>query len=180
LTELLWLDTALLTAGAIVAVLDIDFQWGRYKAGRPVYGVLVLAGLFAVYVHVVRSGSVPVPGWPVMVCAFGYLPFLSSRFIDLDTTDLLAREALESLLLERNFSQLRFASAEGVFRVGKRRFRFHWESREERDGIVIELDVHPSLLPVTISRPHVALVRDPIHLERLREDIRRRRGHPSS
>ena len=50
------------------------------------------------------------------------------------------------------------------------------ECHAEGDGIVLELDVHPSLFPVTVSRPHVVLVRDPRDLERIRADIRRKRA----
>ena len=54
--------------------------------------------------------------------------------------------------------------------------RMHWEGREEEGTLVLELDVHPSLLPVTVSRPHVAVVRGQPHLERIRADVLRLRG----
>jgi hypothetical protein len=54
--------------------------------------------------------------------------------------------------------------------------RLHWECSLEENELVVELDVHPSLFPVTISRPHVVRIRSPWHLERIRADILRRRG----
>jgi hypothetical protein len=175
LIALLWLDVAALAVATVVAALDLDVQIGDRRVGRPVYGLLVLAGLLGAYVFVVREGWLPVPAWFVLGFALVYLPFLSPAFIDLRTTDESAREELEGLLLERDFVQLRHASDQGVIRQGKRRLRFHWEVHDEDDGIVVELDVHPSLLPVTISRPHVAFVRSQVHLEHIRADIRRER-----
>jgi hypothetical protein len=174
--EFLWVDAFALVIGAGVAILDVDFQPGGRKLGRPVYGALVLAGLLATYTTVVHEGVLPPPAWAVLVCAALYLPFLSTRFIDLETTDRHAREALQTLLLEREFAQLRHASGQGVLRHGRRRLRLHWECRVEEGELRVELDVHPSLLPVTVSRPHVAHVRSPAHLEHLRADIRRRRA----
>jgi len=175
LTALLWLNVAALVVASVVAALDLDVQIGERAVGRAIYGLLVLAGLLGCYVFVVREGWLPLPAWFVLGFALLYLPFLSSAFIDLRTTDERAREALEGLLLERSFVQLRHASDQGVIRQGRRRLRFHWEAHEEEDGIVIELDVHPSLWPVTISRPHVAFVRSQVHLEHIRIEIRRER-----
>jgi len=175
MSELLWLDLAALGIGALVAVLDLDVEVGPYKVGRAAYGVLVLAGLLGVYVLVLREGMLPLPGWGIAAFAVLYLPFLSHSFIDLELTDRLARRELEELLLGRNFRQLRNGSGEDVLRMGRRRLRIHWEARHEADGIVVELDVHPSLLPVTVSRPHVATIRDDLHLEKIRADILRRR-----
>jgi hypothetical protein len=175
MSELLWLDLTALAFGSLVAVLDLDVELGRYKVGRAAYGALVLAGLAGVYVMVLREGALPLPGWGIGLFALLYLPFLSQSFIDLDLTDRLARRELEELLLGRTFRQLRHGSGQDVLQVGKRRLRIHWEARNEDDGIVVELDVHPSLLPVTVSRPHVATIRDDLHLEKIRGDIRRRR-----
>lgn len=175
MTALLWLNVAALVVASVVAALDLDVQIGERAVGRAIYGLLVLAGLLGCYVFVVGEGWLPLPAWFVLGFALLYLPFLSTTFIDLPTTDERAREELEGLLLGREFVQLRHASDQGVIRQGKRRLRFHWEVHDEDDGIVIELDVHPSLWPVTISRPHVAFVRSQLHLERIRVDIRRER-----
>lgn len=173
---LLWLDLIALGLGSVVAVLDVDVELGRLKVGRPAFGLLVLAGLLATYSHVIRSGVIPVPGYGILAFALLYLPFLSHSFIDLDLTDRVARRELEGLLLGLSFPELRAASGHGVVREGGRMLRVHWEARAEPDGILLELDVHPSTLPITVSRPHVATVRDEGHLERIRGDIRRRRG----
>ncbi len=172
---LLWMDSVALAVGAGVAVLDLDFQIGGRRAGRPVYGALVLAGLLGLYWVVVERGSIPVPGWGVLGFAAAYLPFLSGRFIDLELTDTAARHELEILLLERDFSGLRHASGNEVIRRSGRKLRMHWECTVEEGELFVELDVHPSLMPVTVSRPHVAQVRNPQDLERIRNDIRRRR-----
>jgi hypothetical protein len=179
MTALLWLDVAALGVASVVAVLDVDVRLGGRAVGRAVYGALVLAGLVGCYLFVVGQGWLPVPGWVLLGFAVLYLPFLSSAFIDLSVTDARARNELESLLLSRDFAQLRHGSGQDVVREGRRRLRLHWESHDEEGGILVELDVHPSLLPVTISRPHVAWVRDQLHLERIRGEIRserRRRG----
>jgi hypothetical protein len=171
----LWIDCLALAAGAALAALDVDFQLGRHAAGRPVYGALVLAGLLGAYVEVVGGGTLPLPGFGILVFAVLYLPFLSQSFIDLDVTDRIARRELEGLLLLKDYRELRNGSGQEVLREGRRRFRVHWEARSEDGGLVVELDVHPSLSPLTVSRPHVATIRDQSHLERIREDIRRRR-----
>jgi len=176
MSELLWLDLAALFFGALVAVLDLDVEVGPHKVGRAAYGVLVLAGLLGVYVLVLREGRLPLPGWGIGLFAVLYLPFLSHSFIDLDLTDRLARRELEELLLGRTFRQLRNGSGQDVLRIEGRKLRLHWEARNEHEGIIVELDVHPSLLPVTVSRPHVATIRDDVHLEKIRNDIRRRRA----
>jgi hypothetical protein len=139
-------------------------------------------GLLTLYTFVVREGWLPLPGYLMGLFALLYLPFLSSAFVDLETTDRRAREELEALLLEREFRQLVRASDERVIEVGRRRMRMHWEGREDEGALVLELDVHPSLLPVTVSRPHVAYVRNQGHLERIREDILRVRteGPPTA
>ena len=178
--ELLWCDVIALTFASAVAILDLDVQWRSHRLGRPIYGLLVLAGLFALYVHVVQEGWIPLPGWILGGFALAYLPFLSGAFIDLPVTDRKAREELEELLLRRDWRQLVHASDERVIRVGRRRLRMHWEGKEEEGALVLELDVHPSTLPVTVSRPHVAYVRDQSHLERIRDDIRRARDRRAS
>lgn len=176
ISELLWLDLAALTLGSVVALLDLDVEVGPYKVGRAAYGTLVLGGLLGVYTAVVHRGAIPVPGFGIGLFALLYLPFLSQSFIDLELTDRLARRELEELLLGRTFRQLRNGSGQDVIQVGRRRLRLHWEARTESDGIVVELDVHPSLSPLTVSRPHVATIRDERDLERIRVDIRRRRA----
>lgn len=173
---LLWTDVVALTVGSVVAVLDLDLQLGRHRVGRPAYGILVLGGLVAAYLHVVRTGALPLPAYGVLFFAVVYLPFLSQSFIDLELTDRVARRELERLLLGRDFRELRYLTGEDTLTEGRRRLRVHWEARDEGDGISLELDVHPSLLPVTVSRPHVATIRDQLHLERIRADIRRRRA----
>jgi hypothetical protein len=175
--ELLWVFSAALAAGATLAVLDRDVEWDGRKIGRPVYGVFVLAGLLLTYVQVVRDGWMPLPGWVVVAFAFAYLPFLSSAFIDLETTDARAVLEIEDLLLTRDIKELRYASGTRTILQGKRRLRMHWDCRPEGQGVVLEVDVHPSLLPVTVSRPHVVAVRDPHDLQRIRDEIRRRRVH---
>ncbi|MGQ0720429.1 MAG: hypothetical protein ACT4PE_02520 [Candidatus Eiseniibacteriota bacterium] len=175
MVEFLWIDCIALAAGASLAALDVDFQVGRHAAGRPVYGVLVLLGLLGAYAEVVGGGALPAPGFGILFFAVLYLPFLSQSFIDLDVTDRIARRELERLLLGKDYRELRNASGQDVVREGKRRLRLHWEARSEGGHLVVELDVHPSLSPVTVSRPHVATIRDQAHLERIREDIRRRR-----
>ena len=178
--ELLWLNAFGLAVGAAVTGLDLDFRIAGWRAGRPVYGALVLLGLLGVYSRVVATGSIPPPGWPILVFAAAYLPFLSGRFIDLEVTDRAAREGLETLLLERDWASLRWSSDRQVIRRDGRSLRLHWECTVDEDELVVELDVHPSLFPVTVSRPHVVRVRSPLHLERIREEIRgRRRLHDS-
>ena len=174
--ELLWCAAAALAAGAMVAILDRDVEWDGHKVGRPVYGVFVLAGLLGAYVFVVREGYLPLPGWLIVAFAIAYLPFLSSRFIDLEATDARAVREIEDLILTKDLRELRHASGTTILKEGRRRMRVHWECHAEGDGIVLELDVHPSLFPVTVSRPHVVLVRDPRDLERIRADIRRKRA----
>ncbi|MFN8179991.1 MAG: hypothetical protein U0167_18810 [bacterium] len=173
--EWLWCAAAALAAGATIAILDRDVEWGGRKVGRPVYGVFVLGGLLGAYAFVLREGYLPLPGWLIVAFAIAYLPFLSSRFIDLETTDQCAVREIENLLLDRDIRDLRNASGTWVLREGRRRMRVHWDGRQEGDGVLLELDVHPSLFPVTVSRPHVVLVRDRRDLERMRGDIRRRR-----
>jgi len=175
LIELLWTDAAALAVASGVALLDLDVSWRGHHLGRPLYGLLVFGGLLALYLFVVREGYVPAPGYAVGVFAALYLPFLSTAFIDLETTDPRAREELETLLLTRDFRALMHASDERVLAVGKRRLRVRWEGREEDGELVLELDVQPSLLPITVSRPHVAIIHDQRHLERVRENVRRRR-----
>lgn len=175
MTELLWVDLVALSLGSVVALLDLDVEIGRHQVGRAAYGVLVLAGLLGVYAFVLHEGRLPLPGWGIGLFAVLYLPFLSHSFIDLELTDRLARRELEELLLGRTFRELRNGSGQDVLRVGRRKLRIHWEARNEEGGIVVELDVHPSLLPVTVSRPHVATIRDDLHLEKIRGDILRRR-----
>lgn len=174
--ELLWVSTAALAAGATLAILDRDVEWQGRKVGRPVYGVFVLGGLMAAYVTVVRDGWLPLPGWIIVAFALAYLPFLSTTFIDLETTDERALREIENLLLTREIRELRHASGSEVIREGRRRMRLHWECRPHGDGILVEMDVHPSLFPVTVSRPHVVAVRDAQDLQRIREEIRRRRA----
>jgi hypothetical protein len=176
----LWLILAALVAGAIAAVLDWNIELRQRKLGREVFGVLVLAGLLILYLRVVRDGTLPLPGYGIVFFAILYLPFLSSSFIDLDTTDRVAQRELERLLLETDFSNLHRAFGQEILSEGRRRFRIHWEGRRDDDGVMIELDVHPSTWPITISRPHVALVHSPLHLQRIREDIRRIRGGEGS
>lgn len=177
--ELLWCAAAALAAGATIAILDRDVEWNGRKVGRPAYGVLVLAGLLIAYVFVVREAYLPLPGWLIVAFAIAYLPFLSSRFIDLETTDLCAVREIEDLILTKDLRELRHASGTSVLKEDGRRMRMHWECRAEGEGIVLELDVHPSLFPVTVSRPHVVLVRDPRDLERIRAEIRRKRARVS-
>lgn len=176
MVELLWIDLFALTVGSAVAVLDLDLQIGHRRIGRPLYGVLVLGGLLVAYVHVLRAGVLPLPAFGVLAFALLYLPFLSQSFIDLELTDRVARRELERLLLGRDFRELRHAFGEDTLLEGRRRLRVRWEAREEGEGISLELDVHPSLLPLTVSRPHVATIRNQRHLERIRNDIRRRRA----
>jgi hypothetical protein len=177
LIPFLWLDAAALLAGSVVALLDLPAEIHGRKVGRPAFGVLVLAGLLAVYVAVVREGYVPLPGWVVIAFGFLYLPFLSSAFIDLDTTDRVAREQLEALLLAKDVARLRHASGHRVLVEGRRRLKVHWEVHGGVDQkLVVELDVHPSLWPLTVSRPHVAEIRDQVHLEYVRQEILRRRA----
>lgn len=175
--ELLWTDVVALTMASTVAVLDLDVQWRSLRLGRPVYGLLVLAGLLALYTFVVHEGWVPIPGYVVGAFALAYLLFLTTAFIDLETTDLRARLELESLLLTKDYRELIRASHETEIQEGKRRLRMHWEGKAEHGALVLELDVHPSMLPVTVSRPYVATVRDQMHLERIRRDILRKREH---
>ncbi|NNE43611.1 MAG: hypothetical protein HKN12_05345, partial [Gemmatimonadetes bacterium] len=144
---------------------------------RAAYGILVLLGLLGSYVLVLDSGRLPVPSYGIGLFALLYLPFLSQRFIDLDLTDSLARHELEVLLLGRDFRELQNASGQDVLKQGRRKLRIHWEAHRDEEGLVVELDVHPSLFPVTVSRPHIATVRDQTHLERIRDEIRRRRAH---
>lgn len=174
--ELLWADAVVLAAASAIAVLDVEVSWRSIRLGRPLYGLLVLAGLVLLYSFVIREGHVPLPGFAVGVFAALYLPFLSSAFIDLETTDPRARDELETLLLTRDFRQLLHASDERILEIGRRRLRLHWEGSEEEGKLILELDVHPSLLPVTVSRPHVAVIRDQGHLELVRVDVRRRRS----
>ncbi|MEZ5063703.1 MAG: hypothetical protein R3B81_03160 [bacterium] len=169
----LWLDVFALAVASTVAVLDLDVRVGDREAGRAIYGGLVLLGLVGSYQYAVTEAQLPLPGWFVIAFAVLYLPFLHTAFIDLRTTDRFAREELHALLLNRDFRALQRGSGQDVLRVGRRRLRMHWEAHDEDDGITIELDVHPSLWPVTVSRPHVAFVRDQTHLEYLRRDIRR-------
>jgi hypothetical protein len=177
LIQLLWLNVAALAVCALVAVLDVDVRLANRRVGRPIFGLLVFLGLFLVYSFVVREGRLPVPGYGVVLFAVLYLPFLSSSFIDLETTDRIAQRELEALLLAEDFERLRRCTGVKVLHLGGRRLRMHWESRrDEEEGVLIELDVHPSLLPITISRPHIATVRDQIHLDRIRRDIVRQRG----
>jgi hypothetical protein len=176
--ELLWLIAVALGVGAGVTVLDVDFRLGGWRAGRPVYGVLVLGGLLLLYARVVAEGTIPVPGWAILAFAVFYVPFLSGKFIDLELTDAVARTELENLLLERDYSKLRHASGTDVLTVSGRKLRMHWECSVEEHGLFLELDVHPSLLPVTVSRPHLAQIRGPAHLELLRREILRRRERP--
>jgi hypothetical protein len=175
LIELIWLNLSALAVCAVVAVLDIDVQVANRKVGRPIFGFLVLLGLLGLYTFVVREGHLPLPGYGVVLFAVVYLPFLSQSFIDLETTDRIAQRELETLLLAEDFERLRFTGGVRVVRMGKRKLRMHWESRREEEGVLIELDVHPSLLPITISRPHIASVRDQLHLNRIRDDILRHR-----
>ncbi len=174
--ELLWISTAALAAGAMLAVLDRDVEWQGRKIGRPVYGAFVLGGLMAAYVTVVQSGWLPLPGWIIVAFALAYLPFLSNAFIDLETTDARALQEIENLLLARDIRELRHGSGNEVIRVGRRRLRMHWECRPHGEGVVVELDVHPSLFPITVSRPHVVAVKDGHDLQRIRDEIRRRRA----
>jgi hypothetical protein len=174
--ELLWSAAAALAAGATLAVLDREVEWQGRKIGRPVFGLFVLGGLLAAYVHVVREGWLPLPGWIVVGFALAYLPFLSTAFIDLETTDARAVREIEDLLLARELRELRHASGTEVLEEGRRRLRMHWECRPDDEGVVLELDVHPSLLPVTVSRPHVIHVRNGHDLQRIRGEIRRRRA----
>ncbi len=176
MVALLWMAAAGLAAGAVFTILDHDIEWRGRGVGRPLYGALVLAGLLTVYVFVTRTGWLPLPAWIVLAFAAGYLPFLSPSFIDLETTDAHAVREIERLLLENDLRELRHSSGSSVLRAGRRRLRMHWECRVQDDGVVVELDVHPSLLPVTVSRPHVVHVRDAHDLERIRTEIRRRRG----
>jgi hypothetical protein len=112
----------------------------------------------------------------VVAFALAYLPFLSSRFIDLETTDRRAVREIEELLLAKDLRELRHASGSSVLREGRRRLRVHWDCRAQGDGIVLELDVHPSLFPVRVSRPHVVVVRDARDLQRIRDEILHRRA----
>ncbi|MBZ0268762.1 hypothetical protein K8I85_11440 [bacterium] len=175
MVELLWMDVLLLVVATVVAVLDRDVHWRSVPLGRPLYGILVFGGLGLLVAYVGREGAIPVPGWLLGLFALAYLPFLSARFVDLPTTDPRARRELEALLLTRDFRQLVHASDEVVLEEGRRKLRMHWEGRDEDGKLILELDVHPSLLPITVSRPHVAVVRDQLHLERIREDVRRLR-----
>ncbi len=172
----LWLDAIALAIGAGFAVLDLDFHVAGRRMGRPAYGALVLGGLLGLYMVVIDRGAIPVPGWAILAGATVYLPFLSSRFIDLELTDFIAHEELEGLLLEHDFARLRHASGRSEIRHGRRRLRLHWECIEEDGELFVELDVHPSLFPITVSRPHVAQIRSPLHLDRIRADILVRRG----
>lgn len=174
--DLLWAFVAALAAASAVAVRDVDVRWRSHRVGRPLFGLFVLGGLATLYLFVWSEGYVPWPGFLVGLFAIAYLPFLSSTFIDLETTDSRALDELETLLLTRDFRQLLNASDERVLEHGRRRLRLHWEGREEDGCLVLELDVHPSLFPLTVSRPHVAVVLDQLHLEHVREDVRRRRG----
>lgn len=176
MVPLLWTAAAALALGAALTVLDHDVEWEGRRVGRPLYGLLVVAGLLLVYGFVTRTGALPLPGWVILAFAVAYLPFLSSAFIDLETTDAHAVREIEQLLLERDLRELRHASGSRVLKDGRRRLRMHWECRVQEEGVVLELDVHPSLLPVTVSRPHVVHVRDARDLERIRAEIRRRRG----
>lgn len=175
----LWLDALLLASCSVIAALDMEVQWGEVRIGRPVYGLLVLAGLLVSWAAVLRDGALPSPAWGIVVFAVAYLPFLSSRFIDLPTTDRLAVEELEEILLRDDFGALRTTVGSEVVRVGRRRLRIEWEGRAQGAAAVVRLTVHPSLLPVTVSRPHVARIEGPEHLERIREEIRERRSRSS-
>ncbi len=172
----LWLDAIALVVGAGVAILDFDFHLAGRRMGRAAFGGLVLAGLLGLYAEVVARGIIPPPGWVILAGAAFYLPFLSSRFIDLDLTDSVARDELETLLLEQDYARLRYASGQSELRRGRRRMRMHWECSEDEGQLFVELDVHPSLFPITVSRPHVAQITSPLHLERIRADIRARRN----
>ncbi len=178
--ELLWLDVVLLAVGSLIAVLDREVHWRSVRLGRPIYGLLVIGGLVAVSALVSRHGVMPLPGYLVGLFALAYLPFLSTAFVDLPTTDARALVELETLLLTREFRALVHASDEVVLREGRRQLRMHWEGRDEGGTLVLELDVHPSLGPVTVSRPHVAVVRDQRHLERIRMKLRRARDGESA
>jgi len=174
----LWIDAVLLAVSSVVAVLDLEVRWRDAHVGRPVYGALVLAGLVGVWTTVLRTGSVPLPGFVIVACAIAYLPFLSSSFIDLGTTDRLAVERLEDMLLRCELGVLRTTSGSDVIRLGRRSLRVEWEGRAEGDATLFLLNVYPSLLPVTVSRPHVARIESRAHLERIRARIRARRGSP--
>ena len=175
MVAILWILVLALAVSSVVAIFDFDVEIGDVAVGRLVYGALVLLGLGLCYVLVVETGRMPWPGWAILGFAVLYLPFLSSAFVDLTTTDRHAREQLEDLLLSRDYVQLRHASGSDVIKQGRRRLRLHWEVTDEDEGIAVELDVHPSLLPVTVSRPHVAFVRDQLHLDRIRQEILRAR-----
>ena len=175
---LLWSAVGALALGAALSLLDQDVEWEGRKVGRPLYGALVFAGLMATYVFVSRQGWLPLPGWIIVLFAVAYLPFLSSAFIDLETTDAHAVREIEQLLLDKELRELRHASGSRVLADGRRKLRMHWECRVHEDGVTLELDVHPSLFPVTVSRPHVVSVRDARDLERIRAEIRRRRSLP--
>jgi hypothetical protein len=172
-----WIDAIVLLSFSVAAVLDTDVRWGRLRLGRPLYGLCVLVGLLAVHAVVLRDGAIPGPGWAILAFAVAYLPFLSRHFIDLETTDRLAVDEIEDVLLRNSFDELRVASGREVIRTGRRRVLLEWRSRSDGDAVVIRLDVHPSLFPITMSRPHVARIESAEHLERIREEIRdRRRG----
>ena len=85
--ETLWVDAAVLVVASVIAVLDLEVSWRSLRLGRPLYGLLVLAGLGVLYLFAVRQGYVPLPGYIIGFFALAYLPFLSSAFIDLETTD---------------------------------------------------------------------------------------------
>ncbi len=172
----LWFDVAVLAGFSAIAVLDMEVQWGEVRIGRPIYGLFVLLGLLVVYTFAVREGAVPLPGWAVVAFAVAYLPFLSTSFIDLPTTDRLAVEELEEILLRQKFRALRTTTGSEVIRVGRRRLRVDWEGQPWGAAVVVQLNVHPSLLPVTVSRPHVARIESEEHLERIRAEIRHRRS----
>lgn len=174
----LWFDMLLLASCSVIAALDMEVQWGEARIGRPVYGLLVLAGLLVSWAAVLRDGALPPPSWGIVAFAVAYLPFLSCRFIDLPTTDRLAVEELEEILLRDDFGALRRTSGSEVLRVGRRRLRVEWEGRAQGAAAIVWLTVHPSLLPVTVSRPHVARVEGPGHLEQIRGEIRERRSRP--
>ncbi len=176
----LWLDLVVLAVCSLVAMLDLDVEFRELPIGRPIYGFFVLVGLVGLYSVALREGAIPLPGWGVMAFAAFYLPFLSRAFIDLETTDRLARAELEELLVRRELGELSRTFGREVVRVGRRRLRLHWEGRREGEAVVVHLNVHPSLLPVTVSRPHVARIESKEHLAWIREEIRVRRERERS
>ncbi len=87
-------------------------------------------------------------------------------------TDFARQRYIVESLKKRSFEELKRNQSERI-RVEGRTGYAHWKSYEYENGIgmIVEFDVHPSALPISVSASEIIRIQSHGHLEQMKRDL---------